>query len=69
MDIEEGTFAVKAARKSIESETLGLSPEIDFPKSFDVKSGVFVTINTYPQVIIPLIPSWSGSPSRASYRP
>ena len=49
MDIEEGTFAVKAARKSIESETLGLSPEIDFPKSFDVKSGVFVTINTYPQ--------------------
>ncbi len=26
-----------------------MSPEIGFPESFDRKSGVFVTINTYPQ--------------------
>ena len=49
MDPDEGIFAVKAARESIEKETLGLSPDIDFPKSFDRKSGVFVTINTYPE--------------------
>ena len=49
MELEEGILAGKAARKSIEAETLGLSPELDLPKSFDEKSGVFVTINTYPE--------------------
>lgn len=49
MDIEEGILAVKAARASIEAETIGLSPELDLPPSFDRKSGVFVTINTYPK--------------------
>ena len=49
MEIDEGIIAVKAARSSIEAETVGLSPDIEFPKSFDRKSGVFVTINTYPQ--------------------
>ena len=49
MEIDEGIAAVKAARSSIEAETVGLLPDIEFPKSFDRKSGVFVTINTYPQ--------------------
>ena len=49
MDTGEGILAVQAARKSIEAETIGLSPEIEFPRSFDRKSGVFVTINTYPE--------------------
>ena len=48
MDTEEGIFAVQVARKAIEAETVGLSPEVEFPRSFDKKSGVFVTINTYP---------------------
>ena len=48
MDTEDGILAVKAARSSIEAETQGLSPELDLPRSFDRKSGVFVTINTYP---------------------
>ena len=48
MDTEDGILAVKAARSSIEAETQGLSPELEFPRSFDRKSGVFVTINTYP---------------------
>jgi len=49
MELDEGIIAVKAARSSIEAETVGLEPDIEFPKSFDRKSGVFVTINTYPQ--------------------
>ena len=49
MDIEEGILAVQAARKAIEAETVGLSPDVAFPDSFDRKSGVFVTINTYPK--------------------
>jgi len=49
MDTEDGILAVKAARSSIEAETQGLSPELELPRSFDRKSGVFVTINTYPE--------------------
>lgn len=49
MDQEDGYFAVKAARKAIEAEVLGLSPELLFPPSFERESGVFVTINTYPE--------------------
>ena len=49
MDIDEGIIAVKAARSSIEAETVGLDPDLEFPKSFDRKSGVFVTVSTYPQ--------------------
>lgn len=48
METDEGILAVKAARTSIEAETQGIMPEIDLPESFDRKSGVFVTINTYP---------------------
>lgn len=48
MDAGDGAFAVKAAREAIEAETAGLSPNIVFPPSFDIKNGVFVTINTYP---------------------
>ena len=48
MDTEEGILAVKAARTSIEAETQGIMPDVDLPVSFDRKSGVFVTINTYP---------------------
>ena len=49
MELDEGIIAVKAARSSIEAETVGLQPKIEFPRSFDRNSGVFVTINTYPQ--------------------
>ena len=49
MDTEDGILAVKAARSSIEAETQGLSPELEFPRSFDRRSGVFVTINTFPE--------------------
>ncbi|MBQ7700974.1 MAG: TIGR00296 family protein [Candidatus Methanomethylophilaceae archaeon] len=49
MDLEDGCFAVKAARKAIEAEVLGASPELLFPPIFDRESGVFVTINTYPE--------------------
>ena len=48
METDEGILAVKAARTSIEAETQGIMSEIDLPDSFDRKSGVFVTINTYP---------------------
>ena len=48
METDEGILAVKAARTSIEAETQGIMPEIDLPDSFDRKSGVFVTINTFP---------------------
>jgi len=48
METDEGILAVKAARTSIEAETQGIMPEVDLPASFDRKSGVFVTINTYP---------------------
>ena len=52
MDANDGVFAVKAARKTIESEVIGASPEIEFPTSFDEPRGVFVTINTYPEVAL-----------------
>ncbi len=47
---EEGEIAVKAARKVIDSYVgEGSIPEIEFPPSFDRPSGVFTTINTYPE--------------------
>lgn len=49
MRFEEGVLAVNAARKAIEAETQGISAEPELPSSFDEKSGVFVTINTYPE--------------------
>ncbi len=49
MNFEEGVLAVDAARKAIEAETQGLSAEPELPDSFGEKSGVFVTINTYPE--------------------
>lgn len=48
MRTEDGVFAVKAARMTIEAETVGKEPEIDFPETFDKESGVFVTLKTYP---------------------
>ncbi len=46
---EEGEFAVRTARKVVEefSES-GKVPQIQFPKRFEEKSGVFTTINIYP---------------------
>ena len=52
METDVGILAVKAARTSIEAETQGIIPEIDLPDSFDRKSGVFVTINTYPSGVL-----------------
>lgn len=47
--LEEGTTAVKAARKVIEAHVQGKKVgKLDLPKSFDEHGGVFVTINTYP---------------------
>ena len=45
---EEGEFAVRTARKVVE-EFLesGKVPQIQFPKRFEEKSGVFTTINIY----------------------
>jgi hypothetical protein len=48
--IEEGTAAVKIARKVIEAHINGKKPpKLEFPKSFDELGGVFVTINTFPE--------------------
>lgn len=49
MDLSEGITAVKIARASIEAETVCGSPNVEFPASFNEKSGVFVTINTFPE--------------------
>ena len=47
--IEEGTSAVRIARKVIEAHVSGKKvPKLEFPKSFDELGGVFVTISTYP---------------------
>ncbi len=47
----EGEFAVRTARKVIEAHVKGESlPDFDFPESFDRPSGVFTTINTYPEL-------------------
>lgn len=48
MDAKDGEFCVKAARMTIESETEGREPTIDFPDGFEKESGVFVTLKTYP---------------------
>jgi uncharacterized protein (TIGR00296 family) len=48
--LEEGTLAVRAARKVIECFVQGKPyPDFDFPGSFEAESGVFVTINTHPE--------------------
>lgn len=65
--LEDGKFAVKTARRFIETAVSGreFDPD-DVPKIFQQKSGVFVTINThpmhslrgcigYPEPIFPLI--------------
>ncbi|UCD93156.1 MAG: TIGR00296 family protein [Methanobacteriota archaeon] len=47
--LEEGTVAVKIARQVVESFTKGNPyPDFDFPKGFDIETGVFVTINIHP---------------------
>ncbi|NPA74996.1 MAG: TIGR00296 family protein [Euryarchaeota archaeon] len=45
---EEGEFAVKAARKTVEAFFEKKDPEFEFPPKFEEKSGVFTTISTYP---------------------
>jgi hypothetical protein len=47
--LEEGTAAVRTARKVIEAHVQGKKVgKLELPKSFDELGGVFVTINTYP---------------------
>jgi uncharacterized protein (TIGR00296 family) len=47
--LEDGKFAVKAARKTIMALLTNKSkPKFKFPEIFNEKSGVFVTLNTYP---------------------
>jgi uncharacterized protein (TIGR00296 family) len=46
---EDGEFAVKTARKVVESYLRERKiPDIKFPEKFEEKSGVFTTISTYP---------------------
>jgi len=48
---EEGEFAVRTARMVIEAHVKGEEiPDFSFPDSFDAPSGVFTTINTYPEM-------------------
>lgn len=47
---EEGEFAVRTARETIENYVRRKGDfAFDFPQSYDIKSGVFVTIDTYPE--------------------
>ena len=47
--LEEGTIAVKVARRVIESTVLNEDPgEMDIPERFKEPGGVFTTINRYP---------------------
>ena len=47
--LEDGKFAVKAARKTISALLNNKpKPKFKFPEKFNDKSGVFVTLNTYP---------------------
>jgi uncharacterized protein (TIGR00296 family) len=48
--LEEGKLAIKIARETIKNHVAGktLPKHQDLPESFKRKSGVFVTINTYP---------------------
>ncbi len=47
--IEDGKLAVKIARETIKAHLAGKSdPNFKFPPKFNTKSGVFVTLNTYP---------------------
>ena len=48
--LDDGKFAVKTARKIIEAAVSGEEfPAPEPPKIFKDKSGVFVTINTFPK--------------------
>ncbi len=50
LTLEEGIFAVKMARKSIESFLNGVDLVIlDYPEKFKTNRGVFVSLYTYPQ--------------------
>ncbi|MCK5562100.1 MAG: TIGR00296 family protein [Thermoplasmata archaeon] len=47
--IEDGKSAVKLARETIKAHLAGKSdPTLKLPTKFNSKSGVFVTLNTYP---------------------
>lgn len=51
MDVEQGSIAVKIARKTINiwvKQNKKLKPD-KYPPEFDEKMGVFVTIHTYPK--------------------
>ena len=46
---DDGEFAVKTARRVVESYLKRKDvPQIEFPRKFEKKSGVFTTISTYP---------------------
>jgi uncharacterized protein (TIGR00296 family) len=48
--LEDGRFAVRTARRFVETAVSGKKFEIgEIPEIFQKKSGVFVTINTFPQ--------------------
>jgi uncharacterized protein (TIGR00296 family) len=47
---EDGRFAVRTARSIIEAAVNGTDYEVtDYPEIFQRKSGIFVTINTFPK--------------------
>ncbi|UCE39139.1 MAG: TIGR00296 family protein [Thermoplasmata archaeon] len=48
--IEDGKFAVKTARNFVSAAVSGKTAEMaDIPQKFQEKSGVFVTLNTFPK--------------------
>jgi len=51
MELTDGKFLVKLARDVIERFTNGMKIQKpkNYPKKFDVKQGVFCTLNTYPE--------------------
>jgi uncharacterized protein len=77
---EDGKLAVKIARAVVESHVKKeKTPEFDVPKIFEQKSGVFVTLTTYPEdelrgcigypePIMPLIDAIKDSAISASSR-
>jgi uncharacterized protein len=52
MDASAGTAAVRTARAAAEAEVRGTVMLVDTPAGFDARSGVFVTINLYPEGIL-----------------
>lgn len=76
--LEDGTFAVRTARQIIEAAVAGRGYDMpESPAIFSKKSGVFVTINTFPkhnlrgcigfpEPVYPLIEALQGAASSAA---